>query len=311
MTRIIPALTLGFVISLCGIASANHPTGITGTCIPSTGNYSVVATWTNPVQTATFVQAPHTTISYLSPIGHDAPQSFSSGSCNSEAPPPKPSPAPTHSPIVIANTNANNNTNTNNNANLQNQNQNQNQNQHQSQNVMNAGNNVGTASAVNNSVYQAPITFIAPAGACDRATVGATVTNYQYGVGVNIPLGRRIGCESQKPDRIEQCIRYAQLGVTVDNVDCHDVHTTVVVPTPPAMPMTTTKVVRVDHYNVYREPATACVLDSTATQDLAYVHANRKANLNATHQTQMFSSAYNRLTKSCTPSERILRALDG
>ena len=107
------------------------------------------------------------------------------------------------------------------------------------------------------------------------------------------------------------------MGIIVDGVDCHDVHVVTPVTAAPIFAPTTvptivaTKTVRVDHYNVYREPAPQCIADVTETQDLTYVHANRKANLNSFHQTSAFASAYNRLAKSCTSSDRILTALDG
>ena len=265
MPRLLTAsmTALLFALSAPSLAYAHNPTGIGGVCNAASGNYDVTATWTNPVQTLHATQPPDTTVSYLSPLGHDAPQTFTSGASCKLVPTPMPQPHAT--PIVINNnpTNANNNVYnpTNTNTNSQTQNQNQSQNQTQSQSVNNAGNNVGTASAsaVNNSVYQAPITFIAPAGPCDRATVGATVTNYQYGIGVNVPIGRRIGCELVAPNRVDQCIRYIQSGIVVDNVDCHDVHLApkpVAIVTPVEQPQqVVTRTVMVPHLQVYREPA--------------------------------------------------------
>lgn len=82
-----------------------------------------------------------------------------------------------------------------------------------------------------------------------------------------------------------------------------------IVPVP--VPQVITKEVRVNHFTVYREPNPGCATDVTAIQDLAYVHANRKANLNSAHQSKLFTSTYKRLTQSCTSPERILRAIDG
>lgn len=79
LTFLVAAIPAAALIAGGLTAGAHTATGIVGVCNPASGLYDVTATWTNPPQTLNAEQAPNTTATYLSPKGHDAPQTFKAG----------------------------------------------------------------------------------------------------------------------------------------------------------------------------------------------------------------------------------------